>query len=86
MADSPLHAVALPNLSLASTSAVISSPAIATATPKALADAPGPLLAPVMVCRSAVQPTWEILPAESVASMGRPGIISPVSTHTTQIL
>ena len=85
-ADSPLQVVALPNLSRASTSAVISSPAIATATPKAAADAPGPLPAPVIVCNVAVHPTWLIFPASIVTSMGSPGSTSSVSTHATPIL
>ena len=56
-AFSPLQTVAFPKRSRASTSAVISSPAIATATPNAAADAPGPFVAPVSVWREAVHPT-----------------------------
>ena len=85
-ADSPLQTVALPNRSRASTRQVISSPAIATATPKAAAAAPGPFVAPVMVCRLAVHPTCEIFPAFMTTSMGNPGAVSPVSTHVAEIL
>jgi hypothetical protein len=52
-----------PKRSRASTSAVISSPAMATATPNAAAPAPGPSVALVNVWINAVHPTCEIFPA-----------------------